>query len=150
MECIIRWTRARQHRDETSDVFSIVGQIAPEIRQWLQETFDLQQEVLTTALTLSTIFPHPPRVVGAEWGPEWQVQVDDFHRLLPEDRVPGWKYRSLVVLDEVGPHCLSRVWPRIEATARDKIVVVVLQPAAGTETGEAPTTSVLSGQVCAQ
>ena len=33
----------------------------------------------------------------------------------------------MVVLDEVGPHCLSRVWPRIEATARTKIVVVVMQ-----------------------
>jgi len=82
---------------------------------------------MTTALTLSDIFPFPPRVVGVEWGPEWQVQVDDFHRILPEARVPGWKHRSLVVLDEVGPHCLSRVWPRIEATARDKIVVVVMQ-----------------------
>ena len=62
----VRWTRARRAPDNSSDVFSIVGQIAPEIRQWLKETLSLQQEVMTTALTLSAIFPHPPRVVGAE------------------------------------------------------------------------------------
>ena len=38
-----------------------------------------------------------------------------------------WNYSSLVVLDEVGHNSLpvSRVPPRIEATSRDKIVVVV-------------------------
>ena len=114
MHCALDHLKARRDPNNSSDVFSIVGQIAPEIRQWLKETFSLQQEVMTTALILSEIFPHPPRVVGTEWGPDWQVQVDDFPRLLPGDHIRGWACRSLVVLDEVGLNSLSLVWPKLQ------------------------------------
>ena len=60
-------------------------------------------------------------------GPNWQVQVDNFPRLDPGGHTRGWDCHSLVVLDEVGLNSMTRVWPKIEATVRDKIVVVVLQ-----------------------
>ena len=84
----VRLSSADAEHDESG---LSLGPVGP---QWLKETFSLQQEAMTTALTLSAIFPHPPRVVGEEWGPDWQVHVDDFYRLLPGDHTPKWNYRS--------------------------------------------------------
>jgi hypothetical protein len=68
-ECILR------HK-ETNRTFSRIGNIPIELRAWLKDTFDLQQEALTSVITASGIFPHPPHIVGNSWtglGLEWEI-----------------------------------------------------------------------------
>jgi len=40
-------------------IWELVGKIPVETRAWLRDAFSLQQEVLQSALTFSTIFPEP-------------------------------------------------------------------------------------------
>ena len=44
--------------------FEIVGQLPLEIIGWLQDVFDLEQEVVTSALTLNCLFPVVLSVLG--------------------------------------------------------------------------------------
>ena len=77
-ECILR------HK-ETNRTFSRIGNIPIELRAWLKDTFDLQQEALTSVITASGIFPHPPHIVGNSWtglGLEWKI-----HNATPTVRI---------------------------------------------------------------
>ena len=77
-ECILR------HK-ETNKTFSRIGNIPIELRAWLKDTFDLQQEALTSVITASGIFPHPPHIVGNSWtglGLEWKI-----HNATPTVRI---------------------------------------------------------------
>jgi hypothetical protein len=68
-ECILR-------HEESNRTFSRIGNIPIELRAWLKDTFDLQQEALTSVITASGIFPHPPHIVGNSWtglGLEWEI-----------------------------------------------------------------------------
>ena len=64
--------------------FAVVGHIGLELCEWLRDTFNLQQQVVTSALTFSTLFRLPPAVVGTAWAADcnthsrWKIQVDDF------------------------------------------------------------------------
>jgi len=80
-ECIQRSTC-----DTRQTSFSRIGQIPIELRKWLRDTFDLQQEVCTSAITASSIFAQHPQVVGNMWnglGLQWRRTT-----ILPE---PGRK-----------------------------------------------------------
>jgi hypothetical protein len=73
-ECILR------HKSpDTNETFSRIGNIPIELRAWLKDTFDLHHEALTSVLTASAIFPHPPHIVGNSWtglGLEWEIHKD--------------------------------------------------------------------------
>jgi hypothetical protein len=126
-ECIEREARARSAPGMSADIFSVIGNLAPEIRKWLMETFHIQQEVMTTALTFFGLFPHTPRVVGDERGSAWNVESDSFKKLTPGHRVRPLTRSNLVVVDEVRHNGLVQVWDKVLATARDHVVVMVLQ-----------------------
>ena len=64
--------------------FAVIGHLGLELCGWLRDAFNLQQQVLTSALTFSTLFAVPPTVVGTAWAAighnhtRWKIQVDDF------------------------------------------------------------------------
>jgi len=109
--------------------FDIVGQLPLENIGWLRDVFDLEQEVMTSALTLNCLFPVVPSVLGSSWGDSlvgyhWRVTVDNF---CPDMKpVAPWSHRCLVVLKEPRDGALSREWEKITTTARLRRVVVVI------------------------
>jgi len=66
MDLVLREAAVLAAQPETREgsPFAIIGQIPVELRQWLRDKFDLQQEILTSAITLSDVFEKTPRVVG--------------------------------------------------------------------------------------
>jgi len=115
--------------------FEIVGQLPLEIIGWLQDVFDLEQEVVTSALTLNCLFPVVPSVLRSSWGDSpvgyhWRVTVDNFCPDMTRPVAP-WSHRCLVVLNEPRDGALSRVWEKITATARLRRVVVVIHERPG-------------------
>jgi len=110
---------------------SMAGQIPLEIIAWLRDVFGLEQQVLTSALTCNCLFPVEPTVLGTSWGDSpvskhWKVTVDDL-----TGQVAKWSHRCLLVLNEPIDGALSRVWEKINATARLRQVVVVIQERPG-------------------
>ena len=102
--------------------FDIVGQLPLEIVAWLRDVSDLEQQVVTSALTLNCLFPVVPSVPGSSWGDSpmgyhWRVTVDNFCPDMTRPVAP-WSHRCLVVLSEPRDGALSRVWEKITATAR--------------------------------
>ena len=70
---------------ESNNTFSRIGNIPLELRAWLKDTFDLKQEAITSVITASGIFPHPPHIVGNSWtglGLEWKI-----HNATPTVRI---------------------------------------------------------------
>jgi hypothetical protein len=67
-ECILR-------HEESNRTFSRIGNIPIELRAWLKDTFDLQQEALTSVITASGIFPHRPHIVRNSWTGlgQWEI-----------------------------------------------------------------------------
>ena len=55
---------AKQANTEAGRNFAMIGQIPCELRRWFRDHFDLRQEILTSAVTASDVFPMPPRVIG--------------------------------------------------------------------------------------
>jgi hypothetical protein len=87
-ECILR-------QKESNKNFLRIGNISLELRVWLKDTFNLEQEALTSAITASGIFQHPPHIVGNSWtglGLEWVIQnvkpIDGIKR--PDDAVSAF------------------------------------------------------------
>ncbi len=87
-ECILR-------QKESNKNFLRIGNISLELRVWLKDTFNLKQEALTSAITASGIFQHPPHIVGNSWtglGLEWVIQnvkpIDGIKR--PDDAVSAF------------------------------------------------------------
>ena len=63
--------------------FSIVGQLPLEIVAWLRDVFGLEQQVVTSALSINCLCPVTPSVLGTSWGDSpvgiyWRVTVDNF------------------------------------------------------------------------
>jgi len=115
--------------------FDTVGQLPLEITAWLQDVFDLEQQVVTSALTLNCLFPVVPSVLGSSWrdspvGNHWRVTVDNFCPDMTGPVAP-WSHRCLVVLNEPRDGALSRVWEKMIATARLRRVVVVIHERPG-------------------
>jgi len=111
--------------------FGMVGQIPLEIIAWLRHAFGLTQQVLTSALTCNCLFPVAPTVLGTSWGDSpvskhWKVTVDDFCAG-QTGQVAQWSHRCLLVLNEPRDGALSRLWEKINATARLRQVVVVIR-----------------------
>ena len=77
--------------------FEIVGQLPLEIIGWLQDVFDLEQQVVTSALTLNCLFPVVPSVLRSSWGDSpvgyhWRVTVDNFCPDMTGPAAP-WSHR---------------------------------------------------------
>jgi len=111
------------------------GQLPLEIVAWLQDTFGLEQQVVTSALTINCLFPVAPSVLGTSWGDtsagyHWRVTVDNFCPDLTGPAAP-WAHRCLLVLNEPREGDFSRVWEKISATARLRKVVVVIHERPG-------------------
>jgi len=47
--------------------FDMIGQLPLEIIAWLRDVFDLEQEVVTSALTINCLFLVAPSVLGTSW-----------------------------------------------------------------------------------
>ena len=63
--------------------FDMISQLPLEIIGWLCDAFHLEQQVVTSALTLNCLFAVAPTVLGTSWGDSpvvghWMVPVDDF------------------------------------------------------------------------
>ena len=54
--------------------FAIVGHIGLELCELLRDAFHLQQQVVTSALTFSTLFAEQPAVVGTTWADDCNTQ----------------------------------------------------------------------------
>ena len=115
--------------------FSIVGQLPLEIVAWLRDVFGLEQQVVTSALTINCLFPVALSGLGMSWGDSpvgyyWTVTVDNF---CPDQTGPvtPWAHRCLLVLNEPREGALSRVWEKITSTARLRRVVVVVHERPG-------------------
>jgi hypothetical protein len=87
----------------------------------------LEQQVVTSALTINCVFPVAPTVLETSWGDSpvgnrWRVTVNNFF----SDKtgpVASWSHRCQPFLNEPRECALSRVWEKITATARLQIVV---------------------------
>ena len=115
--------------------FDMIGQLPVEIIAWLRNVFDLEQQVVTSALTINCLFPVAPYVLGISWGGipvgyHWRVTVNNFGPDTTGSATP-WSHRCLVVLNEPREGALSRVWEKITATARLWRVVVILHERPG-------------------
>ena len=104
--------------------FAVIGHLGLELCEWLRDAFNLQQQVLTSALTFSTLFTVPPAVVGTAWAADcqthtrWKIQVDDFSATEHKQTVHPWKHNVLLVLNEFRKGAVSQVWKKIYETAR--------------------------------
>jgi len=130
-----RNVKQQPQMDRKAMRFGIIGQLPLKIVAWLRDAFDLEQQVLTSALTINCLFPVAPSVLGTSWGDSpvgyhWRVTVDNF---CPEPTGPAasWTHRCLLVLNELREGALSRVWEKITATARLRRVVVVIHERPG-------------------
>jgi len=115
--------------------FNIVGHLPLEIIAWLRDVFDLEQQVVTSDLTLNCLFPVVPSVLGSSWGDSpvgyhRKVIVDNFCPDMTRPVAP-WSHRCLVILNGPRDGALSRVWEKITATARLRRVVVVIHERPG-------------------
>ena len=86
--------------------------------------------MVTSALTLNCLFAVASAVLGTLWGDSpvgglWMVPVDHFCAAKTGPVAP-WSHRCLLVLNEHRDGALSRVWEKINATARLQQVVVVI------------------------
>jgi len=115
--------------------FNMIWQLPLEIIAWLRDVFDLEQQVVTSALTINCLFPVAPSVLGTFWGDSpvgyhWRVTVDNF---CPDTTGPPtpWSHWCLVVLIEPREGALSRVWEKITTTARLQRVVFVIHDRPG-------------------
>jgi len=84
--------------------FGIVGQLPLGMVAWLRDVFDLEQQVVTSALTTNCLCPVAPSVLGTSWGDSlvgyhWMVTVYNF---CPDQTGPvtPWAHRCLLVLNE--------------------------------------------------
>ena len=113
--------------------FAVVGHIGLELCEWLRDAFNLQQQVVTSALTFSTLFKEPPAVVGTTWADDcntqsrWKIQVDDFYPTKHNQTGHPWKHNVLLVVNEFREGAVNEVWKKINETARQHRVVVVIQ-----------------------
>jgi len=115
--------------------FDMIGQLPLEIIGWLRDAFHLEQQVVTSALTLNCLFAVAPTMLGTLWGDSpvgshWRVSVDDFFAA-KTGPVALWSHRCLLVLNEPRDGALSRVWEKINATARLRQVVVIIHEIPG-------------------
>ena len=102
----------------------MIGQIPVELRQWLRDNFDLQQEILTSAITLSDVFDKPPGVVGQQWQHgTWQCHSD--YVSSPRCNVP-----CLAVLNENTAGSLQATLAAFHQASQHTRIVLVLQEAA--------------------
>jgi len=118
--------------------FDMIGQLPLEIIGWLRDAFHLEQEVVTSALTLNCLFAVAPTVLGTSWGDSpvgghWRVSVDDFCATKTGPVAP-WSHRCLLVMNEPRDGALLRVCEKINATARLRQVVVVIHERPGEKT----------------
>jgi len=93
--------------------FHMVGQLPLEIIAWLRDVFDLEEQVVTSALTINRLFPVAPSVLGTSWGDSpvgynWRVTVDNF---CPDKTGPvaPWSHKCLLVLNEPRDGALTSV-----------------------------------------
>ena len=102
----------------------MVGHIGLELCEWLSDAFNLQQQVVTSALTFSTLFTEPPAVVGTTWADDcnnqsrWKIQVDDFYPTKHNQTGHPWKHNVLLVVNEFSEGAVNEVWKKINETAR--------------------------------
>jgi len=64
--------------------FDAVGQKSLKLLAWLRDVLGLEQEVVTSALTISYLFPVAPSVLGSSWREQscWQSFEGDCRRFL--------------------------------------------------------------------
>jgi len=109
----------------------MVGQIPFEIIAWLHDAFGLTQQVLTSLLTCNCLFSVTPTILGTSWrdslvSKHWKVTADDFC-VGQTGQVAQWSHRCLLLLNEPTAGALSRVWEKMNATARLRQTVVIIQ-----------------------
>ena len=121
MHLVLREVADLKAQPEALD-FAIIGQIPVELRRWLRDTFDLQQEVLTSAVTMSDVFSMKPQVVGRQWqhGP-WTCSP------APPASDRQWLNPCLIVLNEHSEGCLNETMAAIRTASRHTRIVVVIQ-----------------------
>ena len=115
--------------------FDAVGQKSLKLLAWLRDVLGLEQEVVTSALTISYLFPVAPSVLGSSWwnspvGNRLRVTVDDFCADKTRPVAP-WSQRFMLVLNEPRQGALSRVQEKITTTARLRRLVVVIHERPG-------------------
>ena len=82
--------------------FAVVGHLGLELCEWLRDTFNLQQQVVTSALTFSTLFTVPPAMVDTAWAADcnthsrWKIQVDNFSATEHKQTVHPCKHNVLL------------------------------------------------------
>ena len=105
----------KAHAQDSS--MHMVAQVPLELRAWLRDAFHLHGEAMTSALTLSTIFPELPHVVGHAWAsaPEWTARHDDPKSSTWSQR--PWPHSVLITVHEHSSGALARVWKKAAATA---------------------------------
>jgi len=104
--------RHRRQMTHTALRFGIVGQLPLKIATWLRDFFSVEQQVVTSMLTINGLFPKAPAMVGTAWRDShirqnWQVTVDDFGAS-PEYPIHAWQHRCLLVLNESKDWALTR------------------------------------------